>query len=106
MSSGPTDFVYYQALHFSFLEWFATVEYSYEQTTFHANHLPSDNLALKVPIATAADDIWYFYFLGNLRLNISLGDHFYEMSKAVFWEIYEKYFKVSSGEIFTQHAKC
>ena len=27
------------------------------------------------------------------------------MSKPVFWESYEKYFKILSAEIFTQHAK-
>ena len=34
---------------------------------------------------------------------VSLGDNLHEMSDPIFWE---KYFKMSSAEIFTQHAKC
>ena len=36
---------------------------------------------------------------------ISYGDNLHEMSKPVFWEKKEKYFKLSSAEIFTQSAK-
>ena len=35
---------------------------------------------------------------------VSYGDNLHEMSKPVFWEKYEKYFKMSA-EIFTQSAK-
>ena len=35
---------------------------------------------------------------------VSLGDSLHEMPKPVFCEKQEKYFKVSSAEIFTQHA--
>ena len=36
------------------------------------------------------------------HLHEILGDNFHEISKSVFWD---KYFKISSAEIFTQHAK-
>ena len=36
---------------------------------------------------------------------ISFGDNLHEMSKPIFWEKYEKYFKMLSAEIFTQNAK-
>ena len=36
----------------------------------------------------------------------SLGDNSHEMSNPVFWEKQENYFKMSSAEFFTQHAKC
>ena len=39
--------------------------------------------------------------------SISLGDNLHEMSNPIFSEKKkEKYFKMSSAEIFTQHAKC
>ena len=37
--------------------------------------------------------------------SVSLGDNLHEMSKPTFWEKEEKYFKMLSAEIFTQHAK-
>ena len=36
---------------------------------------------------------------------VSTGDNLHEVSKTVLWEKYEKYFKVSSAENFTQGAK-
>ena len=36
---------------------------------------------------------------------VSLGDNLHEMSNPVFWEKYEKYFKMPSAENFTQSAK-
>ena len=33
------------------------------------------------------------------------GDNFHEMPYPIFWEKLENYFKVSSAEFFTQHAK-
>ena len=36
---------------------------------------------------------------------VSLGDNLHEMSYPVFWEKWEKYFKMSSAENFTQSAK-
>ena len=36
---------------------------------------------------------------------VSLGDNLHEMSNSVFWEKYEKYFKMLSAENFTQSAK-
>ena len=36
---------------------------------------------------------------------VSDGDNLHEMSKSVFWEKLEKYFKMSSAEIFTQSVK-
>ena len=36
---------------------------------------------------------------------VSWGDSLCEMTKPIFWEKYEKYFKMSSANIFTQHAK-
>ena len=33
------------------------------------------------------------------------GDNLPKMSLQIFWEKLEKYFKMSSDEIFTQHAK-
>ena len=38
---------------------------------------------------------------------VSLGDNLHEMSKSVFWvkNKKKKYFKMSSVEFFTQHAK-
>ena len=35
---------------------------------------------------------------------VSQGDNLHEMSKPAFWEKLEKYFKMSSAEIFIQHA--
>ena len=35
---------------------------------------------------------------------VSTGDTLHEMSNPVFWEKQEKYFKMLSSEIFTQHA--
>ena len=40
--------------------------------------------------------IWHFMHI------ISFGDYLYEMSKPVFWEKEEKYFKMSSAENFIQ----
>ena len=37
---------------------------------------------------------------------VSTGDNLHEMSKPVFWEKQEKYFKMLSAENFTQRAKC
>ena len=37
---------------------------------------------------------------------VSNGDNLHEMSNPVFWEKQEKYFKLSSAEIYTQHAMC
>ena len=34
---------------------------------------------------------------------VYLGDNLHEISKPIFWE---KYFRLLSAEIFTQHAKC
>ena len=39
-------------------------------------------------------------------LIVSIGDNLHEMSNPLFWEKKETYFKISSAEIFTQHAKC
>ena len=36
---------------------------------------------------------------------VSIGDNFHTMSKPVFWEKQNKYFKMSSAEILTQHAE-
>ena len=36
---------------------------------------------------------------------VSLGYNLYEMSKPIFWEKWEKYFKMSSAEIFTKALK-
>ena len=41
-------------------------------------------------------------FHANCHLREILGDNLHEISKSVFWD---KYFKISSAEIFTQHAK-
>ena len=36
---------------------------------------------------------------------LSIGDNLHEMTKPVFWEKQEKYFKLSSAENYTQNAK-
>ena len=36
---------------------------------------------------------------------VSLGDNLHEMSKSIFWEKKEKYFKMSSAGNFIQSAK-
>ena len=36
---------------------------------------------------------------------VSTGDNLHEMSNPVFWEIYKKYFNMSSAENFIQSAK-
>ena len=35
----------------------------------------------------------------------SIGENLHEKTKLVFWEKYEKYFKMVSAEIFTKSAK-
>ena len=37
---------------------------------------------------------------------VSLGDNLHEVSNPIFKEKSEKYFKMSSSEIFTQQAMC
>ena len=37
---------------------------------------------------------------------VSLGDNLHEMSKLIFWKKKIKYFKMTSTDFFTQHAKC
>ena len=37
---------------------------------------------------------------------VSSGDNLHEMSNLIFWDKQEKYFKMSSAEIITQHAQC
>ena len=39
-------------------------------------------------------------------ISCKLPPNFHEMSNSIFREICEKYFKMSSGEIFTKHAMC
>ena len=41
----------------------------------------------------------------DLIFQANLGDSLHEMSNPVFWEKYEKYFKMSYAENFTQSAK-
>ena len=64
-------------------------------------------------IILSADDklIVFFLFSPENRLwhfmqIVSLGDNLHEKSKPIFWENLEEHFKMSSAEIFTQHAKC
>ena len=54
---------------------------------------------------------YYFQFFPENRIwsflqTVSIGENLYEMSNPVFWEKQEKYFKISSDEMFTQGAKC
>ena len=37
---------------------------------------------------------------------VSFGDNLHEVSNPILQEKFEKYFKMPSAEIFTQHAKC
>ena len=43
--------------------------------------------------------IWHFMQI------VSIGDNLHEMSNPVSWEKYEKYFRLSPAENFTQSAK-
>ena len=54
--------------------------------------------------------IIFFLFSQENRIQhsmqtVSSGGSLHEMSNFIFWEKEEKYFKMSSVEIFTQHAK-
>ena len=61
--------------------------------------------------ANSADDkliMFSFYFSQKIRLwfmqIFSRGDSLHKISNLIFWGKWEKYFKMSSAEIFAQHA--
>ena len=72
----------------------------------------SIHLAITTLWADSADDklmIFLFFpenkFWHFLQI-VSWGNNLHEISKPIFLEKWEKYFKMSSTEIITQHAKC
>ena len=74
--------------------------------------VPHARLTFTTLWAFSADDklmIFFLFFPENRIWHfmqiVSLGDNLHEMSNSVFWEKYEKYFKMSSAENFTQSAK-
>ena len=60
--------------------------------------------------ANSADDKLLFFLLPEYKIwhfaqIVSIGDNLHEMSNPVSWEKYEKYFRMSPAENFTQCAK-
>ena len=66
--------------------------------TTHRANLADDKLMMLF-LFFPENRFWHFMQI------VSYGDNLHGMSNPVFWEKYEKYFRLSSAEIFTQNAK-